>query len=373
MKKIILFGPKLNITNSNAYGAGTGGYTRNCMVYLEHFTFGDFQIVPCFHTIRGELDYGILTSPIRLLIDVIAFLKVLLSNDIHGVHVLAQYRGAAIRELVICLISFCLRKPVLYEIKAGAFESAYLDKGIFYRFLIKLTIRLATRILVEGQRYVNVIPRLFNRNAVHFPNVVPMKEIPYNTPPRLISEELKILFVGFAYEGKGIFELLEGCDRTAAAGYKIKLTIVGHVDVDVEKYLSSVKFSEGLEIIQKGKLHHESVLHEMQVNDVYCYPTKHDGEGHNNSINEALMYEMIIVTTNKGFIGEFLSAKNAYVIDDLSSENVKLALLSIIANPSFALSKAAQGRDLILEKFNSKIASKTLNDQYLKLSMRDAT
>ena len=35
--KILLVGPKINVSNKRAYGGGSGGYTRNMKVYLKYF------------------------------------------------------------------------------------------------------------------------------------------------------------------------------------------------------------------------------------------------------------------------------------------------------------------------------------------------
>ena len=45
--KILLVGPKINISNKRVYGGGVGGYTRNMKVYLKYFKFKDLEIIPC--------------------------------------------------------------------------------------------------------------------------------------------------------------------------------------------------------------------------------------------------------------------------------------------------------------------------------------
>lgn len=157
MKKIMLFGPKVNVVNKKAYGGGTGGYTRNMSVYLKYFKYTNIKLVPCFHTIRGEIHFSIFTNPIRLFIDVFSFLLVILKNRINCVHILGQYRGAIVRELLIAMLTKSLGKSLLYEIKAGAFIDAYESGSKYYKKMIDMIIVRTDKILVEGKIYEEFI------------------------------------------------------------------------------------------------------------------------------------------------------------------------------------------------------------------------
>ena len=261
---------KINISNKRVYGGGVGGYTRNMKVYLKYFKFNDFEITPCFHSIRGEINLGFLNGPIRLFYDLFQLLNCFLKLNIKGVHIMAQYRGAIVREFFIVLISNIFNKPVLYEIKAGSFESTYNSKNGVYKFLIKYILKKSKLILVEGKTYMSFLKNKFNKESTFFPNVIPSDEIPSIIPMKLDIGITRILFIGFAYEGKGVFELYDACEELVLKGHKIKLTIVGEIHENFKNYITKKSFNEFLNL--KGKLNHNEVLEQFKINDVYCYP-----------------------------------------------------------------------------------------------------
>ena len=363
--KILLVGPKINVSNKRVYGGGVGGYTRNMRVYLKYFRFNDFEITPCFHSVRGEISLGFLNCPIRLFYDLSKLLYCYTKHNINGVHIMAQYRGAIVREVFVVMISNILGKPVLYEIKAGSFESTYNSGNGIYKFFIKYILKNSKIILVEGKPYINFLKNKFNKDSTYFPNVIPTDEIPSIIPSKLDTATAKILFIGFAYEGKGVFELYDACEELLLKGHKIKLTIVGEIHEDFKRYIVNKYSGEFLNI--KGKLNHMKVLEQFQVNDIYCYPSKHPGEGHNNTINEALMSQMVICSSMNGFIGTFLDEDNSFPLNKVDVKEIVKRLNEIILNKDVAIDKSIKGRDLILSEFNTNNIKSILEKEYNKL------
>ena len=284
-----------------------------------------------------------------------------------GVHILGQYRGAVLREFCIVLICKILQIPILYEIKAGAFIKSYESGNSLYKKSIDIIIKNSKIILVEGKIYQEHIYRLYHKKSYYFPNIVPTDEIPNKVDKKFQSGILKVLFVGFAYEGKGIKELIMGCDILAKKGKQIELTLVGLIDPEIENFIDNMYKSKLFKINKKGKLKHSDVLSEFTTNDIYAYPTKHEGEGHNNTINEALMHQMVISSTKIGFIDDFLNDENSYPINELNSEVISNTFLKIIRDIPLAIDKSRKGRKLILEQFNSEIAKLNLEKYYNEL------
>lgn len=363
--KILLVGPKINISNKRVYGGGVGGYTRNMKVYLKYFKFENFEIIPCFHSIRGEINLGFINGPIRLFYDLFHLLNCFLKLNIKGVHIMAQYRGAIVREFFIVLISNIFNKPVLYEIKAGSFESTYNSKNVLYKFFIKYILKKSKLILVEGKPYMSFLKNKFNKESTFFPNVIPSDDIPNIIPAKLDTGITRILFIGFAYEGKGVFELYDACEELVLKGHKIKLTIVGEIHEKFKSYITKKSFNEFLDL--KGKLNHNEVLEQFKINDVYCYPSKHPGEGHNNTINEALMSQMVICSSLNGFLDTFLNEDNSFPLKKVKVKEIVLRLSEIIENKNVAIDKSIKGRDLILSQFNTDKVKLILEKEYHKL------
>ena len=364
MYNIILFGPDLN-SAKNAYG---GGYVRNMSVYLNNFTSKEFKFIPCFHTIRENYTYNIFTNVIRLFIDLKRYIICLFSSKkIIGVHVLAQYRGAIYREFCIVIISLLLKKFIFYEIKAGAFIDFYHKSNSLTKTIITFILKNSTIIFVEGKKYLEFLNKYFHLHAIYIPNFIPTSELTYIQQKKLSSEVLKILFAGYCYEEKGVFELLNACILVKQSGIDIELSFIGNEHIDFSNYLDGIENICDFKINRYGIQDHNFVLEQMKNNDIYCYPTYHSGEGHNNSINEAMMMKMVIVTTREGFLGDILTEKESFFINKKSVNDIYETLLFIDQNRNIATSKGESAYKKLVDNYTGEIIFKRLEENYLKL------
>lgn len=365
--KILLVGPDIGNKNSY-YGGGRGGYTRNMALYLEEFQYENIKLIPFFTTSRKKNDFFLISFLIRFIKDIFGFIFNLFFRKVNAVHILGQYRMAIPREAAFVLISKLFRIPVIYEIKAGkfiTFSSSSFIKLILKKFIIKKS----ELILCEGRVYVDYLKEKFQKESFYFPNVVSKKEIPPKRELQL-KEPIKILFVGYCYEGKGIFDLIRAINYENF-NIKIELEIIGAESHEFSLWINDLKISDNLNIIRYGLQEHSFVLERMKYNDIYCYPTKHPGEGHNNTINEALMNNMIIIASDAGFLGDILN-DCAFVIekDQNPEEKIREYLLFVINNPQKATNLAKKGREKIENLFNSNVQGKILEKHYEKILKR---
>jgi len=362
-KKVLLCGPRLQ--NKNAlYGGGTGGYTRNMTVYLKYFNSDEFLLVPCFQTTRNKNLFKVLQFPVRLINDLYTFILNLIKEKPAVIHIMGQYRSAITREFFLVLLSKLFRKKIIYEIKAGSFIAFYNKANYFKKSLTDYVLRHSEVILAEGEIYIDFINNITGTNkCYYFPNFVPSDEVPDLISPKFKSNVLNVLFVGYCYEGKGIFELVRGLDFCAKNNEIIKLTIVGEESPEFGTWIDDYTWSGNLTIVRLGKLPHAEVLQQMSVNDVYFYPTKHGGEGHNNSINEAMMNFMTIVTTKIGFLTSVLG-DSAYFLDEVNDEAIYDIVRHIIANKHEAVEKATKAKERLVEYYTSFKQIPILNSYY---------
>jgi len=316
MKNIVLlFGPRIGFSKAS-YGGGTGGYTRNMSTYLNSFTSNEFQLIPCFHSVRTANKSFKNNFIFRLFFDTYTFLLSIMKFKPKIVHVLAQYRTAIPREFMVCFFSKVFSVSHIYEIKAGQFDVWYQNTNFLNKYLVRFIINNSSEILVEGHRYIGFLRSEFDREAIYWPNFVPSNEIPHESILKPRSDVVKICFIGYCYFGKGIFELVNGLDNLDLNKRKVELHIVGHESEEFSSFLKDKKLN--YKIIRYGKLEHKDVLKVLECSDLFCLPTKHSGEGHNNSVNEAMMLKIPIMCTKHGFLYDILKDNRAYFIEDLN-------------------------------------------------------
>lgn len=367
MHKILLIGQPINKNRKGLVGGG-GGYVRNMRVYLEYFQSDDCKIIPCFHTSRKEYGSSIFSKMIRLIIDFKIIIFSIIKNKPDGIHIMAQYRDAIPREVMYTILSKLFKKPLLYEIKAGAFINSYLDRSNVYKILVKYILLNSKIIVVEGKKYIEFIEKTFHINSYYFPNIVPDKEIPPMKETILKKEITQLLFVGYCNYDKGVFQLIEACGMLAEKGLPIELNLIGEEDKSFSNYLNKfiTKYPD-INIHRFGSKPHDFIMVKMQECDIFCYPTFHKGEGHSNSINEAMMNTMVIIATKNGFLANILDNNAAYFIEEKNAEDIYETLITISNERNTAVEKAKNGYKLLIENYTVSKIKNDIDSYYLKL------
>jgi glycosyltransferase involved in cell wall biosynthesis len=363
-RTVLLYGPSFGRSIPNAYGGGTGGYGRNMDAYLKALTLPNATFIPLYHTIRGEQNFGTITPIVRMFIDTWRIIRALILKRPAAVHVLAVYNDALPREFVLALLCMIFRVTLIYDVKAGNFIEAYEQRGALYRAMVALVVRSAALVLVEGRVYIDFMSRVFSRDARYFPNFVPDSEIPDQVPRRFQHDTTRVLFVGYCQASKGVMSLLEGCATAAAMGARIEVVLVGAEEASFTKLADEYLRDSPLRVLRMGRLPHDSVIEMMLTSDVYCYPTTFVGEGHNNSINEAMMCQLTIVTTRHGFLSDVLGPDCAVFLDNLSAESIAHHLLALVGNREESAAYGKRARARLMSDFTSTVASRLLSAYY---------
>ncbi|PHN08590.1 glycosyltransferase family 4 protein [Flavilitoribacter nigricans] len=363
-RKVILVGPPTGREISGAYGGGTGGYTRKMQLYLNHFRSDRFVQVPCFHSVRGQSFTLGLAG--RFLHDLSGFARALFRTRAGAVHMLGQYRGATPREFGMTLLALLFRRPYLYEIKAGVFIDWYGHTNPLNRFMIRFVLKKATVVLAQGKPYIDFLATELGIPAVYFPNFVAAAEMIPHRRPSLDVLPVRILFIGYAFEEKGTGELVTAC-RQMAADYRIQLTTIGAEHPDFRTWADQLSPIKNFTWIRTGKLPHPKVLGQLSENDIYCYPTRHPGEGHNNTINEAMMSGLVVVTTRQGFLASIVGADRGYLLADGSSAAIIAAIHEIMNDKTEAIRRTKNARQYLETHFVDTIAFRKLENAYAKM------
>ena len=358
MIKSLLVGPKLNVSNA-FYGSGKGGYTRNMEMYIKVFRSENFMLIPFFATVRKKNEIKLFSFPMRFFRDMVGFTCKLIMKRPQVVHILGQYRGSILRAVGWVVLGKVFKKKIVYEIKAGQFISSIPKGGVkrkFYEFILNN----CDHLLVEGKVYKSYLAEKWNLESTYFPNVVADDEINVFKRDKKLKSPLRVLFVGFAYEGKGIISGLEALRKIE---FPVHFSIIGGESDEFIDTLEHISFPSNITIDRMGIKSHSEVLEAMTNHDIYLYPSKHLGEGHNNTINEALMSEMIIISSKAGLLEEVLNGV-AFLLDEVTPSEIKYTLEFIHENQMEAMKKAELGKQKLVAEFTSGKLINTLERVY---------
>ncbi|MEX0685072.1 MAG: glycosyltransferase family 4 protein [Balneolales bacterium] len=359
--KVLLVAPNIR-QNKMSYGGGIGGVSRNLNLFLDEFSKEGITIKPSYHSVRKKNELKIISFPKRLIIDCFVLIKNIKRYDPDIVHLFGQYRKALLREFAFCIICMLLEKKYIYHIRAGRFIEE--NKNFFHRILSTFILNRSAHILCEGEKYIEYLSESSISNSTFFPNFVSKREIP---PKRThwFHNPLKILFVGYCFNDKGTYELVEAVRSLADTEQVIELYLVGEEEEEFSKWLNNFLVGRNLTIHRLGQKEHDEVMSLMRECDLYCYPSKYSGEGHNNSINEAMMNEMIIVSSKAGFLKDILY-NSAYLLEEVSKKEIIKKISLAINDKEKSIRMAQFGRHKIIESYNSDVAFSILRNVYFK-------
>ena len=193
VQRILLNTPSPAPQRSASYGDGYGGYVRMADVLERSFVSENFQLVPCYHSIRTSEHFEVLRLPLRLVRDVLVVIRE--AKDAAGLHMTLQYRRAIFREFAISAVVRWLGIPLLVDVRAGSFETWYSGAPALHQRMVGFILRTAKEVTVEGTSYIDFIKHEFGRSSTYLPNFVPDSEIPAQTSAKCTSDPLRILFV----------------------------------------------------------------------------------------------------------------------------------------------------------------------------------
>lgn len=368
VKTILLNGPPVDPLA--AYGGGVGGYTRIVQVLLDNFRSAEFQLQLAPTTVRRRHEYR-QSLLHRIGIDISTVLR--MRPGASGIHICGQYRGALWREAAIIAAARAMRVPVLYHMIAGAFEDWAESVSVPTTQGLDFVMRSSKVILCEGKSQIQYVQQRWERSAVYFPAYIPLSEAPIEIRERFFGSRLEVCFVGFAYEGKGVFELVEGCAKAAKENVPITLTLVGREHPDFANWLDNflLKFTNDLFAVQRlGAQPHDVIISTLQEADVFLMPTRHPGEGHTNAVNEALMMGCCVVASRHGFLADVLDGGAGLLLDSPNATHIADALAHLWRHPDEGRRFAAKGHERLHQRFTDAVVYPVLEDAYRELTIR---
>lgn len=362
MRTVLIYGPTL--VGKSAYGGGVGGYTRNLAVYLSTFNVPGYTFAPLYYTVRGQLQFGLLTPIARFFVDIFNLVRGVFWIRPMAIHALVSPRATP-RVFILAVLCRLSGTKLIYDLKAGSFIDCYEKGSPFHRWATGYILRTACIRLVEGTVYIPFLEKHYGCQSEYFPNFVPDTEIPADVPARLLTPEVSVLFVGYCYEGKGVFELLRGCARAArSGGVSIHLQFVGEEEPDFSDFADRFELPPTLRVTRHGRQPHRDVLAFMLASDIYCYPSRHLGEGHNNSINEAMMSGNIILATRAGFLADILDGNCGVFLDEVSEKQVAVRLIEVVQDRFLFRRFAENARRKLMSEFTATAANSRLRRVY---------
>jgi len=285
-------------------------------------------------------------------------------------HVNISVRGSAIRKSVIIMAAALLRRPVILHLHDGHFETFYNGLPKPGRALLSKLFGYASKIIVLGQHWRQVVARDLNvpeEHIVMLYNAVPDPSKKINkSRSRGDGGPCNILFLGRLGPWKGVPVLLEALQSPALRKLQWRATLAG--DGEVETYQAIARetaISKRLDF--PGWVSVDTAEGLLRRADILVLPSQ--GEGLPMSILEALAHKVAVIATPVGSIPELIEdGKTGLLIPVGDGAALADAIRHLIANPDERARLAAAGRLLFEHELDVDIYARRLADLYTEVA-----
>lgn len=238
-----------------------------------------------------------------------------------------------VERSVMAVIGRLAGIPVILMIRDGNFHLAY-HRSSFFRIFVRFMLHAPTCVGVQGASWK---PLLHDAGVVEqriavIPNWTDRQPA---TAPRAIASSgaLRLIFVGWLTEAKGIPELLDAMRIVARHDFAATLTLVGGGSLLEACRIRADDPEIGGRIEVSGWLSPEEVAEALDRSDVLILPSH--AEGFPNVVMEALTHGLPVIATPVGAVPDsVIDGYNGTIVPVGDSEAIAAAISEYASNRS---------------------------------------
>jgi glycosyltransferase involved in cell wall biosynthesis len=244
-------------------------------------------------------------------------------------------------------------KRVVLDLRGGALLD-FLDRSAnaLQRRLFASLLRASDLALVQCRSFLPELRRRYpDVRFEWFPNFMPHdRRIPRTAPPFAAGQRLRLVYFGAYTTAKGIAEMIEAIRRCRAAGVDVELHLAGEAsDPDLAR---RVREARDHGVTDHGRMRPEALWDLLGGMHALLFPSTHWGEGHANTVNEALMAGLAIVATRHHELPFVLPEQDTLWLDadDLVQSLVE-RICFLAGDPEFVNRVGESNRTFLLERY----------------------
>lgn len=231
-----------------------------------------------------------------------------------AVHMTPLCRHFLVAELLVGSVARFRGYRLVLDLRAGMQETWFRNSSALYRFAFRRLVALAAAVTYEGEYYGSWLESLVPAKRKNLlPNFVSVsmlcKRAAVSLPPAP-----RLVYVGAVSEAKGVTAALRAFGRLKRRFPTASFVLVGRCDPDYRGAL--VRQNLVLEGVSfTGALPPEQVEAELDRAHFFLFLSRWFGEGHSNSLTEAMARGCVPMVSRYGF-SESVVARPELVISD---------------------------------------------------------
>lgn len=267
-------------------------------------------------------------------------------------------------ELLLIVAARLAGRAVMMDVRAGTFVRHYGGAGPLYRRVVDTELRLADRVAVEAREYMAFVGARARHAPLYFPNYavqagdrLPVGERRGPAPDGIV----RLVYFGRLVPEKGLDIVLDATALLAAQGLRVRLDLVG--DGPHDYLLALRRRHANLPVCWHGSLAGARLFDVVGGAHFFLFPSRHDGEGHSNALNEAMALGVVPVCSRQGFSASVVEDAGELLPVDAPASAYAEAVARVLSTGRWpALSRRAAHR--VQACFSEEAAVPPLIDAY---------
>lgn len=215
-----------------------------------------------------------------------------------------------LKNSIFVIIAKIFRRKIILNIYGGGVEKFYKNLSLIGKRYVKFIFLCCRSIKVEYEQRKNFLANEIGvpeRRIFVLTNAVYLNQITSKNA-KTAKEEFKLLFVGWIWRHKGIFDLINSIEILKQKGYKIKIDVVGP-QVNKEESANVLNAIRSKDLTEEVKIIGEKTSNEVQAfysnADIFILPSY--VEGFPYVILEAMSWGLPIVSSKIGAIPDVIT------------------------------------------------------------------
>lgn len=255
------------------------------------------------------------------------YMGLVMKREVRLAHIHMSERGSCYRAVILVFASRFFRIPVVLHSHGGEMESWYASIGEIRRKIFFLAMRQCQAIIVLTPGWRNYWENIVEGRKIHvIPNCVVAREHAEREYRK--SGKLNILYLGYASERKGVFELLKAARILKDKRIDFCLRVGGNGEIDKCRVLIE---QLGLQddVILYGWVVGKEKENLFDISDVLVLPSMYESFG--IVLLEAMVHQLPVVCGSNGYSRELIEeGKEGYVAKSGNAKSIaeKLVLLN---------------------------------------------
>jgi glycosyltransferase involved in cell wall biosynthesis len=287
------------------------------------------------------------------------------------VHVHCASRASFARKSLLLAIARLAGCRTVFHLHGGEFRLfAGTESGAALRWWIRRTLERSSAVVALSDSWAGFVRGYAPAaRVVVVPNPVALPaavaDAGEGPDERSGEQAARILFLGRAETGKGVFELVAAVAALADAFPAIRLVIGGSGDLaHVRRYAAALNIAERLET--PGWLDPHQKARELARAQIFCLPSH--AEGLPMAMLEAMAAGKAVVVTRVGAMPEAIEDRaNGMLVPPRDVPALAAALAALLSDDALRTRLGGQARATVVQRFSTEVALAKLAALYLDL------